>query len=161
MLACVQSIAFKPEVRNNIMGVANAMYNQLDVLAANQLGDSEEPVNQGIDIQAECELSFSSTSSASRAKLTCSQSYQQHNLYFRFRFPIRPLPNLNSAQRRPSRLVKLLSLPIHHHPRYPYRLSLLLCRKHRPQHLYRPRCSPLRQRCGIYISVRQCRTQRG
>lgn len=56
MLACVQSIAFKPEVRNNIMGVANAMYNQLDVLAANQLGDSEEPVNQGIDIQAECEL---------------------------------------------------------------------------------------------------------
>lgn len=56
MLACLQSIAFKSEVRSNIMSVANAMYTQLDVLAANQLGDTEEPVNQAVNIQAECEL---------------------------------------------------------------------------------------------------------
>jgi hypothetical protein len=55
MLACLQSIAFKSEVRSNIMSVANAMYTQLDVLAANQLGDTEEPVNQAVNIQAECE----------------------------------------------------------------------------------------------------------
>lgn len=54
----MQSIAFKPAARTNIMGVADAMYTQLDVLAANQLGDSEESVNQGINIQTECKSSL-------------------------------------------------------------------------------------------------------
>ncbi len=36
------------------MGVAAAMYS-LDVFAANQLGDDEESVDQGVDIQQECE----------------------------------------------------------------------------------------------------------
>ena len=52
----MQSISFKSAARDNIMNVANAMYTQLDVLAANQLGDTEAPVNQGINIQAECEV---------------------------------------------------------------------------------------------------------
>lgn len=55
ILACVQSIAFKPEARSNIMGVADVVYGQLDVLAANQLGDSEPSINQGINLQNECE----------------------------------------------------------------------------------------------------------
>jgi hypothetical protein len=36
------------------MTVADTVYTQLDVLAANQLGDSEESVNQGINLPAEC-----------------------------------------------------------------------------------------------------------
>jgi hypothetical protein len=55
----MQSIAFKPAVRTNIMTVADTMYTQLDVLAANQLGDSEESINQGINIQTECKSHIS------------------------------------------------------------------------------------------------------
>lgn len=57
ILACMRTISFKPAVRENIMNVATTMYNSLDILAANQLGDSEASQNQGVDIQAECKYS--------------------------------------------------------------------------------------------------------
>lgn len=54
ILACLETIPFDSSVRDNVMGVAAAMYS-MDVFAANQLGDDDVSTNQGVNIQEECE----------------------------------------------------------------------------------------------------------
>ena len=52
--ACFQSVPFQDNVRQNIMSSVAAMYS-LDIFQYNQLHDDDPSLNQGVDIDAECE----------------------------------------------------------------------------------------------------------
>jgi len=51
--ACLHSIPFREDVRQNIMASVTAL-NTLNIFQYNQLGNENEVLNQGVDLDAEC-----------------------------------------------------------------------------------------------------------
>ena len=56
MLKCLETVPFNSTIRDNVMGVATALYT-LDIFQYNQLGDSDADLSQGVNVTAECESS--------------------------------------------------------------------------------------------------------
>ena len=53
--ACLQSIPFREDVRKNIMDSVKAI-NTLNIFQYNELGNENSVLDQGVDLDAECEL---------------------------------------------------------------------------------------------------------